>query len=163
MSIRGLLLRQFGNGFDTNGWFVAVRNALEGVTAEEAGFRADGFDNSIWQIVRHLNFYNYAYVERFKGVDYQYPADDNNATFMEGGGQVEWEAEVMRLNTILDEFRGLISNADDTRFAEPVSDSNQTKWATLILNIAAHNAYHSGQIMLLRKLQGNWDRSKGVS
>ena len=35
-------------------------------------------------------------------------------------------------------------------------------WETLAhQNI--HNAYHIGQIVLLRKLQGSWDSSQGVS
>lgn len=163
MSIKGLIKRQFSNGYDENGWFVALRNALNGVTAEQATWKAAGIDNSIWQSVSHLNFYNYAYVERFKGMDYEYPVDDNDATFTAGGSDEEWADEIARLDAVLTEFRELIESSDDAKFAEPVSASNQTKWATLILNIAAHNAYHAGQIMLLRKLQGNWDRSKGVS
>ena len=77
--------------------------------------------------------------------------------------ETEWQAEIARFNAVMTEFRDFIAAADEAKFAEHVSASNQTKWATLILNIAAHNAYHAGQIVLLRKLQGNWDRSKGVS
>jgi len=61
------------------------------------------------------------------------------------------------------EFRELIRNADANKFEEPVSKTNQASWATLISNINAHNAYHAGQILLIRKLQGGWDTSKGVS
>ncbi|MBP6002333.1 MAG: hypothetical protein KA746_02755 [Pyrinomonadaceae bacterium] len=61
------------------------------------------------------------------------------------------------------EFRDLIANAEETKFNEAASKTNQASWATLISNINAHNAYHAGQILLLRKLQGSWDRSKGVS
>ena len=74
-----------------------------------------------------------------------------------------WSAEIVRLDAIMNEFRDLIRNADDNKFDEPVSETNKASWATLISNINAHNAYHAGQILLLRKLQGSWDRSKGVS
>src|SRR5436190_20957805 len=95
---KDLLIEQFSNSFDQNGWFVAVRNALDGVSAAEAASKPAGVDNSIREIVSHLNYYNYAYVERFKGVGYQYPADDNDATF-DAKAEVSdeaWKAEIAK-------------------------------------------------------------------
>ena len=164
MSAKEVLIEQFTACYDKNTWFVAVRNALEGVTAGEAAWKPAGADNSIWEIVAHLNYYNYAYVERFKGVNYQYPADDNDATFAAGDATDDaWNAEVAKLDAVLTEFRDLIESADVSKFDEPVSASNPALWATLISNINTHNAHHGGQIVLLRKLRGSWDRSKGVS
>ena len=158
------LAEQFTVCYDRNTWFVALKNTLEGVTANEAVWKPEGSDNSIWETVSHLNYYNYAYVERFKGVDYEYDVDDNDATFVSGEPTEEaWKAEVARLDSILTEFRDLIINAEDSKLDERVSQTNLASWATLISNINAHNAYHAGQILLLRKLQGSWDRSKGVS
>ena len=48
-------------------------------------------------------------------------------------------------------------------FDECVSAENKASWATLISRINIHNAHHGGQIVLMRKLQGSWDASKGVS
>ena len=163
MNFKESLLQQFTVSYDENGWFVALRNALEGVTAEQAVWKPGGVQNSIWETLSHLTFYNYAYVERFKGVDFQYPTDDNDETFEAPGGEVAWTAEVERFNAVMTEFRELIAAADDAKFDLPVSDTNQAKWGTLISNINVHNAYHGGQIMLLRKLQGAWDAAKGVS
>ena len=162
--VKDLLLEQFTACYDKNTWFVALKNTLEGVTADEAVWKPENSDNSISETVSHLNYYNFAYVERFKGIDYQYPADDNDATFKAGEATEQaWNAEIARLDAIMTEFRGLIANADDSKFDDAVSQTNKASWATLISNINAHNAYHAGQILLLRKLQGSWDRSKGVS
>jgi len=165
MEIKKFLLAQFTACYDMNTWFVALKNTLVGVMAEEAAWKPDGADNSIWEIVSHLNYYNYAYVERFKGVDFQYDADDNNATFSaaESPDEKAWAAEVARLDAIMGEFRELIASADESKFEETVSAENPTKWKALISNINTHNAYHGGQILLLRKMQGSWDRTKGVS
>lgn len=162
---KAILLEQFTTCYDRNGWFVAIRNAVDGVTAEQAAWKADGVDNSIWETVSHLNYYNFAYVERFKGVDYKYPADDNDATFTvpENPSEAEWSAEIDRLDSILGEFRSLIEAADESKFDQQVSQTNTAKWSTLISNINAHNAHHGGQIVLLRKLQGCWNPEKGVS
>ncbi|MBK8302876.1 MAG: DinB family protein [Pyrinomonadaceae bacterium] len=161
---KDILIEQFNACYDKNTWFVALKNTLAGVTAADAAWKPGGVDNSIWEIVSHLNYYNFAYVERFKGVDYQYPADDNDATFVAGDATEEaWKAEVAKLDAVMTEFRDLIKNADDSKFDEPVSATNPASWATLISNINAHNAHHGGQIVLLRKMQGSWDRAKGVS
>jgi hypothetical protein len=140
-------------------------NAAEGVTAAEAAWKLDGVDNSIWEIVHHLNFYVFAYVERFKGIAYVYPTDNNDETFRapDAASEDEWSVEIERFKTTMSEFRDLISAADDGKFDQSVSASNPAKWSTLIANINAHNAHHGGQIMLLRKLQGTWDRTQGVS
>ncbi len=163
--MKAFLADQFSACYDHNTWFVAVKNALDGVTAEQAAWKPAGVDNSIWEIVSHLNFYNFAYVQRFTGVDYVYPVDDNDATFTEPDHAIDeaWTAELGRRDSILTEFRDLITATDNAKFDQPVSAENPAKWSTLISNINAHNAYHGGQIILLRKLLGNWDRAKGVS
>lgn len=163
--MKNFLAAQFSSCYDTNAWFVAVKNALSGVTAEQAVWKPEGVDNSIWEIVSHLNFYNYAYVERFKGVDYEYPVDDNDETFAAAEGMTgeAWAAEAARFDSIMTEFRELLRSADDSKFDDPVSGENPAKWSTLISNINTHNAYHGGQILMLRKLQGSWDAAKGVS
>jgi uncharacterized damage-inducible protein DinB len=163
--MKQILLEQFTACYDKNTWFVALKNTLEGVMAEDAVWKPAGVDNSIWEIVSHLNYYNFAYAERFKGIDYQYPADDNDATFVaaEAADETAWSAEIAKLNTIMTEFRELIEAADESKFDQAVSATNQASWGTLISNINAHNAHHGGQIVLLRKMQGSWDRAKGVS
>lgn len=42
MNRKGILLEQLDECYDKNGWFVAVRNALEGVTAEQAVWKPEG-------------------------------------------------------------------------------------------------------------------------
>jgi uncharacterized damage-inducible protein DinB len=163
--MREILLEQFTACYDKNTWFVALKNTLQNLTALEAAWRPDGVDNSIWEIVGHLNFYNYAYVERFKGVDYRYSTDNNDETFRMPviADDRAWSDEVGRLNSIMTEFREMIAAAEDEQFDQPVSATNPAKWSSLISNINIHNAHHAGQIVLLRKLQGSWDRDKGVS
>lgn len=165
MSIKGLVSRQLSNSFDENGWFVAVKNALEGVDHEQACWKPKSADiNCIWETVSHLTYYNFAYLQRFKGIEYEYDVSSNDQTFSVGEyNENEWQAEIARFGAVMSEWRELIERADEGKFDEPVSRSDQTKWATLILNVAAHNAYHSGQILQIRKLQNSWSREKGVS
>ena len=158
---KDILLDQFNTCFDSNGWFVATKNAIAGVTAEQAAWKPEGADNSIHEIINHLNYYNNAYLQRFKGTDYEYKAADNDATFDEGEA-ASCEEEAERFNAIMSEFRELIGKANELKFDEIAPPRNEISWAELIGNINAHNAHHGGQIVLLRKLQGSWDSRGGV-
>ena len=158
------LLKQYDSCYDENGWFVAVRNALDGVTAEQAAWKPEGTDNSIWESLAHISYYNNAYLERFKGVDYKYDITDNDETFRsdERTGDA-WRSEVANFDRIMTDWRELIAAADDSKLNSSVSATNDATWTELIANVNAHNAYHGGQILLLRKLQGSWNPEKGVS
>ncbi|HQU85315.1 MAG TPA: DinB family protein [Pyrinomonadaceae bacterium] len=164
MDIKELFLKQFNISYDQNGWFVALKNTLQNLTAEEAAWKPENLDNSIWQILAHLNYYNFAYLERFKGIDYVYPKADNDATFeaAEDISDEVWQAEIARFEAIMEDWRGLLEIADEAKFDEKVSASSETTWEVLLSNLIQHNSHHGGQIVVIRKLQKSWDRSKGV-
>jgi len=159
---KDFLLDQFKICFDENGWFVATKNAITGVTAEQAAWKPEGADNSIHEIINHLNFYNNAYLQRFKGIDFEYSTDDNDETFDQGEAAT-WEEEAARFDSIMNEWREAIETADESIFDELAPPRNVYTWQMLIGNINTHGAHHGGQIVLLRKLQGSWDSGKGVS
>jgi uncharacterized damage-inducible protein DinB len=166
MSTKEFLLEQFTACYDENGWFVALKNALKNLTAEQAIWKTENLDNSIWEIVHHLNFYNEAYLKRFKGINYVYPTENNDETFTAGAETVSeeaWQAEIEKFDSIMTEWRSLIEAADESKFDEAVSATNSSDWSSLIAHVNAHNAHHGGQIVVLRKMQGSWDAKDGVS
>jgi uncharacterized damage-inducible protein DinB len=165
MTTKELLLEQFTACYDENGWFVALKNALLNLTAEQAIWKPENADNSIWETLSHLNYYNEAYLKRFKGIDYTYDVSNNDETFSsaENASEEAWGAEVERFVSVMSEWRKLLEAADETKFDEAVSAENQSLWSSLVSHINTHNAHHGGQIVLLRKLQGSWDAAKGVS
>lgn len=165
ITAKAILLEQFIACYDENGWFVALKNALKDLTVEQAAWKMKNLDNSIWEIVRHLNFYNKAYLQRFKGIDYVYPTNDNNETFAYAENVLEetWQAELGRFDSMMRDWRNLLEAADETKFDEAVSATNKSLWGSLLAHINVHNAYHGGQIVLIRKLQGSWDSRQGVS
>lgn len=158
--IKQILLEQFNACYDENGWFVAVRNAVDGLTAEQADQKPDGSDNSIREILSHLNYYNNSYLVRFRGENFSHTISDNDESFERGA---DWPAELERFDQLMTEWRTQIESADEEKFAQAVSADNDSKWAETIAHINIHNAYHGGQILLLRKLQGNWNAENGVS
>lgn len=165
MEVKQTLLKQFDRCYDENGWFVAVRNAIEGVTVEQAAWKPEGSDdNCIWELLSHITYYNHAYLERFKGIEFEYDVENNDQTFSTGEyTEADWQADVARFDAVMLEWRSLIERADESKFAEPVPTNATRIWTELIADINVHNAYHGGQILLLRKMKGSWDPSRGVS
>ena len=45
---------------------------------------------------------------------------------------------------------------------ETADDKKLQTWASEIAHIGTHNAYHVGQMIIVRKLQGSWNPEKGV-
>lgn len=162
--LKETLLQQYDRCYSENGWFVAIRNALEGLTVEQAAWKPHDDVNCIWEVLTHVTYYNYAYLQRFKGIEYKYDVTDNDQTFSTGEyTEQDWQADVDRFVAVMTEWRSLIERADELKFSEPVPTNTSRLWWELIADVNAHNAYHGGQIMLLRKAQGSWDASRGVS
>ena len=88
--------------------------------------------------------------------------DGDDETFDKGETD-SWEAEAARFDAIMTEWRQLLEQADDAKFEEIAPPHEKRKWCDLIADMNAHAAHHRGQIVLLRKLQGSWDSSSGVS
>lgn len=160
-----VLIEQFNRCYDENGWFVSARNALEGLTAEQADWSPEGTDNSIWETLTHITYYNNAYLQRFKGIDFEYEISTNDESFKGSAvpSEEEWQKVVGEFDAVMTEFRALLTSADESKFDRSVPQKPDRKWSDLIADINAHNAYHAGQILLIRKLQGSWNPEKGVS
>ena len=165
MMTKEILVEQLTICFDENGWFVALKNALRNLTAEQAGWKTEALENSIWEILAHLNFYNERYLRRFRGEAIPPVNIENSETFAGGAelSETAWQAEVESFERIMSEWRDLLKAADEEKLLQAVSAENQSPWWEVISNINTHNAHHGGQIVVIRKLQGSWDSSKGVS
>jgi uncharacterized damage-inducible protein DinB len=166
MTVRELLLEQLAACQDTNGWFVSMRAALEGLDAERASRRADGSQHSAWQIVNHLAYWNDRYLRRFRGQPVERAMGETADTFdawPAEGTEEEWRAARARFHEGMRGLRDAISAADDARLQAPLREDKPDPWASYLLHLAIHNAYHIGQVVTVRKAQGSWDPKQGVS
>jgi hypothetical protein len=56
-----------------------------------------------------------------------------------------------KLDSVLTAWEKAIEEADDAKLQS---------WYSTIAHLGTHNAYHTGQIIFIRKLQGSWDPEK---
>lgn len=123
MDMKQFLADQFATCYDTNGWFVAVRNSVEGINVEQAAWKPADEVNCIWETLSHLT-YNNAYLQRFKGIDFEYDVSSNDETFSTGEyTEDDWRAEVARCDAVMTEWRTLIESAEN----QSLPNSSRTK------------------------------------
>ena len=161
MTQSDVLREQFDACYDNNEWFVSLKTVLDGVTHEQAAWKPDGADNSIWETVNHILFWTERWLQRFRG-ELNEPQDvDNDTTFY--SDTADWSTTLKRLDEVMIEWREKLSAMDDAKLASAVNAKYEKPWYWPLAQQNIHNAYHIGQILLLRKLQGSWDPKKGVS
>lgn len=150
-TLKSVLLEQLKTTHNQEDWFVPVKIAIEGLTPEQAAWKDVNENHSIIQLVNHLIFWNQQQLAKFKG---EKPAEvnDNKQTFT-GLDKATWETSVKQIDDVMLAWEKAIEEADDAKLA---------KWYGTIGRISTHNAYHTGQIIYIRKMKGNWDPSKGV-
>ena len=159
MTAKEILIEQLKACYNETNWFVTAETALDGLTDEQANWKVENLDNSIREEVNHLSYWNERWLRRFRGKTIE-DAPDNDKTFMDEG---DWQTAKDRFFKVLADWKDALEAADDRKFLETVSEDYDEPWSSPIANMNIHNAYHIGQIVVLRKLQGNWDRSKRVS
>ena len=152
VTLRSSLLEQLRTTHGQQDWFVPLKPALEGVTPAQATWKPQGGDHSIGQLANHLLFWNSQQLAKFKHLPTESYGGNNDETF-NAFDAARWDETRQKLDRVLSELEKLVSEADDRTL--------QT-WAPTLGRIATHNAYHTGQIVLLRKMQGAWDPAKGV-
>lgn len=151
-TLKGILLESLRTTHNQKDWFVPVNVAVEGLTPEQAKWRDKSGNHSIGQLTNHLAFWNAQQLAKFNGEKPPAYGGNNEETFNSFDSKT-WTETVKRLDTVLTRWEKAVEEADENKLRT---------WASAIEHIATHNAYHTGQIIYIRRLQGSWDPAKGV-
>jgi hypothetical protein len=151
-TLRGVLMEQLHTTHDNKDWFVPANIAAQGLTAEQASWSAGKGTHSVGQLVYHLVFWNQRELEKFKGETSKKFSGNNDETF-DSFDAKQWSDLVSKLDQVMKDWEQAVQGANDQKLAEN---------ASLIAHVGTHNAYHVGQIIYVRKLQGSWNPENGV-
>ena len=151
-SLKSVLVEQLKTTHNKKDWFVPVNVALEGLTAEQAMWKDGSGNHSVGQLAYHLLFWNERQLATFQGKKEVAFSGNNEETF-NSFDKNSWTETVTKLDQVLTALEKIVQEADESKLKS---------WAPTIANISTHNAYHTGQIIFVRKLQGSWDPEKGV-
>jgi hypothetical protein len=151
-TLRSILLHELHTTHAEADWFVPIDTAVDGLTAEQASWQPAGGGHSAGQLTYHLLFWNRLSLERLSGKSTGKFTGNNDETFDKFDAK-QWADTVKQLDQVMTDLEKLVETTDDKRLSEI---------APTIGNICTHNAYHIGQIVYVRKLQGSWNPEKGV-
>ena len=124
--------------------------ALEGLTADQAQVRDSLENHSIKELTAHLLFWNDRILRAFNEMEVDEFNDDNRVTFY---SNLSWDALHARTDSLEKAWEMSLEQAEGDKLVQ---------WESEIMNMCLHRAYHTGQIILIRKQNGWWESSAGV-
>ena len=149
-SIADLLERGFRGG----AWHgPAVAEALAGLDAATAAARPLAGAHSIWEIVHHLAVWNEVPRRRLDGERLQNLPLEREWPPVADLSAGAWQAALAALEDAHAALRARVLELADGQLDDPVAGSDATVRG-MLFGVLQHNAYHAGQIVLLRKPQG---------
>jgi uncharacterized damage-inducible protein DinB len=139
-------LEQFFSG--GNYWQAGLWQQVDGLTLEQVLWKPAQDRHSIWQVLLHINFWKTVVIATLRNTprpdattgDWSVPPD--NPT------EVDWKKELERTRTL----QGELSD-EAKKLGENLFDTTEKK-SNYIRQLICHDAYHTGQIGLLRVMQG---------
>ncbi|MBZ5721945.1 MAG: DinB family protein [Acidobacteriia bacterium] len=152
VTLRSILLEQLRTTHNNKDWFVDANTAVSGITAEQASWKDSAGNHSVGQLANHLVFWNQRALAEFKGETPAKFSGNNDETFNAFDAK-KWAATVQQLDQVMTDWEKAVEAADEKKLESA---------ASTIAHVGTHNAYHIGQIVIIRKEQGSWDPEKGV-
>ena len=151
---KGLLVRMLDEAFEKKAWHgTNLRGSLRGVDAREAAWRPAPGRHNVRELALHAAYWKYAVWRRLTGVKRgSFPLDGSNwFERSEAPTEKAWREDLKLLDEQHRRLRGAVASLPAARLEERAKGSRVTN-LTMLYGIAAHDAYHTGQIQLVRRL-----------
>lgn len=130
-------------------------DALAGLTAEQAGMKVKELPYSIWQLAEHIRIAQWDMLEFSKDARHQSPNWPDAYWPKEAAPADEkaWKHCLSQIRKDLDEFTALVKTGD---LYTPFPHGKGQTLLREALQLADHNAYHTAEIIVIRRLLGLW-------
>ena len=150
--LRTVLLQGLHETHNHKNWFVSAKDATAGLTAEQSNWTQGKGNHSVGQLVYHLVYWNSEVLGQLKGEPGKKFDGNNDATFTNYDSK-QWEATLTKYDEVMTEIEKIVESADQAKLE---------KMSATIARVGEHNAYHIGEMVVIRKLQGSWNPDQGV-
>jgi len=134
--------------------------AVKGFPVELRGVVPEGLPYSGWQIVEHLRIAQRDILDFCDNRDGSYKAmkwpDDYWPKEAAPAGEKAWEGSLAAIRADRKAFHELLNEADNAELVQafPWGDGQNLLHEAML--IADHNAYHTGELIVVRRLLGAW-------
>jgi hypothetical protein len=128
--------------------------ALRGVTAAQAAWRPTPRRKSIWELALHIAYWKYTVRRHLEGGE-QSRFSRRPANFPAQPDRPDVDAWARDIALVRSEHERLVAAVRalaGERLGAVPPEGRRWTYGELVLGIAAHDAYHTGQIQLLKRL-----------
>jgi uncharacterized damage-inducible protein DinB len=154
------LVDQFARAHDGDPWHGSpVTAILAGLTAAQAATRPPGGAHSIWELVLHMTAWRNEVAARATGQPAGEPAPGDYPPVGDPTPD-RWQAALAALDASHGNLVKVVRGMSDERLLEPTNDPRNRAAGTgvsyyeLLHGIVQHDAYHAGQVAILKKVLG---------
>jgi len=158
-------LEQILQALDTkkNKWFggPSAAGSLRNVSSDQALWKPEGMKHCVWELALHIAYWEYA-VRRMleNGPKGGFPRTPSNwPAIPENPSEDAWKADRKLVKQERDVLIEAVRCFDTGRLNEQASRNSQYSYSQILIGIAQHSTYHTGQIALLKRL---WPRKSAV-
>ena len=132
--------------------------AVQGLPTELRGKTPKGAEHSPWQLLEHLRIAQWDILEFSRDAEHESPKWPEGYWPKEKAPADEkaWDKSVRAFKRDLKEMVALVEDPKTDLFAKIPNGDGQTVLREALLT-ADHNAYHIGQLVLVRRLLGAWE------
>lgn len=145
---------------DGGGAHASFETAISRLPAKLRGIKPAGAPHSPWQLLEHMRIAQWDILEfsrNPKHISPEWPAGCWPATQAPGSG-LAWNKSVRSFRADLEAMKKLVASPSIDLFKRIPHGDGQAILREALL-IADHNAYHLGQLILIRRLLGAWEGS----
>lgn len=136
---------------------VGFDKAVDGIPPELRGRTPAGLPHSPWQLLEHLRIAQEDILDFCRNPDYQemkWP-DDYWPKAAAPASDAEWQESIRRFRDDCAAFQALAADPS-LDLTSTIPHGHGQTYLREILLVADHNAYHVGQLVLVRRLLGIW-------
>ena len=155
-----LLREHLINLLSGRGAHIDWKSAFSGITPKLRGVRPPETPYSAWELLEHMRIAQWDIVEfsrDAKHVSPDWPAGYWSGTLAPPNAKA-WEKSLKLFARDLTAMKKLVANPKTDLFARIPHGTGQTILREALL-VADHNAYHLGQVLLVRRLLDAWKKS----
>jgi hypothetical protein len=159
-SLGGVLRRELKALLDGGQAHAGFDKAVKGMPAELCGVVPKGMPYSAWQLLEHMRITQRDILDFCNNSDGSYrPLKWPDEYWPEGAeppSASAWQKSVKQIRADREAFDRLMDSADDRNLIKPFAWGDGQNLLREALLIADHNAYHLGELVVLRRLLGAW-------
>ncbi len=152
------LLADLRRSIEGHAWHgPSVLDAVANLSAAEAGRRPVPGAHTMYELAHHIAAWMGEAASRLQGNPPGMPADGDFPVPTVAVDEAAWADVLALLGRRHAQLIDAVAGFDPTRLDDPVDpkksrdDGGPVTYRALVSGVAQHNAYHAGQLMLLRK------------